>query len=643
VATTVLTVRGLRFAIRLLVDRQIETSLDAVTTIIEERFAPAQRILETLGKDVRNGTLPTKDPEALAKVFARVLEFEEGIAWISFGYLDGAFAGVRAAEGEQFINISHPGSAAREWRLLRDGRLAPVARASLPDHFDSRKRTWFERAIQQPGKVWTPPYKFADGQHGITVSMAVRDEDTGKLMGVLTVDFYLKDVEDYLQQLTNEFRGNPMIFSSTGALVAAPRSLEASPQIESIRNRIFSDFLERETGGRRGNQILEVSTDTDTYFAGIRSIETLGGLRVFTAILFSRREAFGAVQNIMWTSLGAGLVALVLSLGVGIVVAGRIASPLKSLAREVRQVGDFHLDSSPLPQSQIQEVRILSEAVDRMRTSLKSFSYYVPVDLVRDLVRGGNMAELGGERRQVAIFFCDLASFTRFSERKTPEEAVQALTTYFEAFGQAIHAQGGIIDKFLGDGLMALFNAPLVIASPAAMACRAALEGLEAFARNREALGGLDVRVGLHFGEALIGNVGTSGRFAYTAIGDAVNLASRLEGLNKFYGTRIIASGEMRAAAGEEDFFWRRLDHVAVVEREEPLEIHELVCASGLVTPALREIRARYERALALILDGRTDEALPLLEALADSDAASKFLLGRARQPQPEVFRFTEK
>ncbi len=628
--TTGLGARGLRVAIETLLERQITTTLDGVTRLVETHFEPSERLLEVLARDIGSGEILLDDPSRLARKLSRDLEFEKNIAWLSFGFPNGDFVGARKSGSTLFLNISRAdGKPPREWRVEAMGPATEINDAALPASFDARKRIWFQMALEAEGKVWTPPYDFATGERGITVSEAVRSPD-GALRGVLTVDFFLSDVAEYLEQLTHDFRGEPLVFSIHGAILAVPKRLADSPVLERLRTVIGADLEKAAAGGMTKARIFEIPMPDDTYLAGVRTVRIPGGLELVSAIVFSRSQAFGAVDRVVMISLLTAVGALVVSLAVGFLLSSRMASPLKALAQEMARVGDFQLASTPLPRSLIREVKVLSESVERMRTSLKSFSHYVPVDLVRDLVRSGGVAALGGERRIISLMFCDLAEFTAFSEKKSPETAVETLTAYFESFGTAIDACGGVIDKFLGDGIMALFNAPEKIADSPAAACRAALQGAENFSSRvrPDGDGPLNARVGLHVGEVLVGNVGTANRFSYTAIGDAVNLCSRLEGLNKQYGTRVIASSAIREAAGETDFLWRHLDRVAVAGREEPLDIHELIGFRQLVRPDQITLAETYSRALGAFLARRWEDAETLWRVLPE-DQPSRILLQR--------------
>jgi adenylate cyclase len=284
-------------------------------------------------------------------------------------------------------------------------------------------------------------------------------------------------------------------------------------------------------------------------------------------------------------------------------MSARIARPLGLIAADLRDVAQFRLSVGPAPRSFVREVATVADAVDRMKASLRSFARYVPTDLVRELLAQGEEARLGGETRQLTIHFSDIESFTGVSERLAPADLVRHLADYLACMSDTIRDHQGTIDKFIGDGIMAFWNAPGAVPDHAAQACRAALRAQEQLAALRtrwEAAGQPEfkARIGLHTGEVIVGNFGTDDRFAYTAIGDSVNLASRLEGLNKAYGTYIMASADVRDQAGPE-FEWRRLDRVAVVGRSEGTNVYELLGERGSVGADVLAGRDLYEHALA--------------------------------------------
>jgi adenylate cyclase len=314
------------------------------------------------------------------------------------------------------------------------------------------------------------------------------------------------------------------------------------------------------------------------------------------------------------------------------------AGHIGRIAADLEQVGRFNLSREPSPASLIQEISVISDVVDRMKSSLRSFAHYVPVDLVRDVIASGNEAHLGGETRELSIFFSDIAGFTSISEHVAPAALVTQLAEYLEAMTGAVRAEGGTIDKYIGDGIVAFFNAPRLLPAHAAASCRAALAAqtaLRALELRWAAAGqpAFPTRSGLNTGAVLVGNIGTPERFAYTAIGDAMNLAGRLESLNKTYGTALLASEAVRTAAGS-GFEWRRLDRVAVVGRRQGTLVFELLGQVGRLSQDLLEARERYEAALEAYFAGRFAEAATGFADAAQlrpDDRAAGVMAGRAR------------
>lgn len=625
-STTWFGAQGLATVIRTLLGRQIETTLDAVTGRVEELFEPSDRLLHTFAKRIRTGAFPVSDPLQVARSLADALEFEEGIKGFYFGYADGRFAGTWLDHGQPILVVSSPdGTPWQEWKADKSGTLVPFARDSVPKSFDARERIWFQLARDHAGLTWSPPYDFIDEGRGLSVSEAVRSTD-GTLIGVVVVDFLLKDITDYLELLKKQYQGDTLVFSIRGRAFASPKDLDSDPIIKQIRKKLEGKDSWQEIRREGGRFVTDFSVNGNAYIAGVRSATVPGDLDCVSAIIFSRKQAFGALEKTIYHGVVTALVALSLSLVAGFLLAGRIATPLKGLATAVARIGRFDLTQNQMPRSVVREVRALSDSIELMRSGLQSFSHYVPVDLVRDLVQGGGVAALGGEKRDIAIMFCDLAGFTSYAENATPEAAVETLTGYFEDFGNAIDGNDGVIDKFLGDGMMAIFNAPERIKEPAASACRAALQGISAMSTRENRFA---VRVGLHCGECLVGNVGTSKRFTYTAIGDCVNLAARLEGLNKTYATQIIATSTFKEAAGDGEFLWRRLDRVAVAGRAAPLDIYELLGFRSGATGNSLTVAENYPAAFDAFLRRDFGVAKQRLLPLLASDQPSRLLEAR--------------
>jgi class 3 adenylate cyclase/CHASE2 domain-containing sensor protein len=258
----------------------------------------------------------------------------------------------------------------------------------------------------------------------------------------------------------------------------------------------------------------------------------------------------------------------------------------------------------------------------------RSFALYLAPAVVDRLVDSDRPPELGGEERQATFFFSDLAGFTTISEQLSAGDLVSLLNTYLTAMTDIIEAHGGFVDKYIGDAIAAVFGAPLddpdhaLNAVKAALACEAKLAELNAtepaFRAHHVAQ-----RIGINTGPALVGNIGSRRRFNYTVMGDAVNVAARLEGVNKVYGTRILVAETTAAAIGSRILF-REIDRVRVVGRGNALAIFEPL-AVGAGEAADRDRAVAQEHALAAWRRRDFAAAAALFDAVAGDAVAERF------------------
>jgi adenylate cyclase len=279
------------------------------------------------------------------------------------------------------------------------------------------------------------------------------------------------------------------------------------------------------------------------------------------------------------------LAALAAALMGTIAIVSWLMRPIPMLARAARDVGEGKLDTEVTWRSS-DEIGVLARAFNDMVRGLRErdhirnvFGRYVSGEIA-DAVLGGKLP-LGGERRHIAVIFADIRDFSAMGQRDQPETVVKLLNDYFSLMTRVIRARGGIVDKFLGDGLLAMFGAPLATDNPEERAVRAALEmrwTLSAFNTHRVQEGLPPIAMGLCVtsGEALVGNIGSDEKMEYTAIGEPVNLASRLEGVNKRLGTSAIVSKAVMEATGAA-FQYKELGSHVIRGWKDPLDLFELL------------------------------------------------------------------
>jgi adenylate cyclase len=266
----------------------------------------------------------------------------------------------------------------------------------------------------------------------------------------------------------------------------------------------------------------------------------------------------------------------------------------------------------------------------------KSFALYLAPQVIDRMLASNKLPDLGGETRDVTVFFSDLEGFSSISEKMSPTELVAFVNEYLSAMTDIIESKGGYVDKYIGDSIVAMFGAPVDDANharhaaEAALLCRAKLDELN---KSSPAFRGITVahRMGLNSGEALVGNIGSRRRFNYSVMSDAVNVASRLEGANKFYGTTIIASETTVGQTGS-TFAWRELDAVRVVGRETPVKIYELMALTGEETPQQRAAADAYTQGLAHWRKREFAATVACFARAAGTDKPSALFLKRASE-----------
>jgi class 3 adenylate cyclase len=348
--------------------------------------------------------------------------------------------------------------------------------------------------------------------------------------------------------------------------------------------------------------------------------------------------------NIFMT-IGAALSGLLFA---SLVTSG-LMRPIHRLVAGTKAIEEGRLDTS-VPVTSGDEIGVLTQSFNAMVGELRlkerikdTFGKYVDPRIVEDLLQRPDLSGQEGDRRVVTVFFSDIEGFTSISERLTPSGLVKVINTYFTMMSEPITTNGGIIDKFIGDGIMAFWAPPFVPAEEqAARACFAALEQLElvtSFQRMipeligvRTAVPQVRIRIGMATGDVVIGNIGSEKFHGYTVMGDPVNLGSRLESAAKQYGVRILISEQTyRLAAASIEA--RELDVLRVTGKTEPACVYELLGRRTAIDARRAALRDKYQEALAQYRARRWDMAAQLFQAcvaLDPDDVPSQLFVQRA-------------
>jgi len=305
---------------------------------------------------------------------------------------------------------------------------------------------------------------------------------------------------------------------------------------------------------------------------------------------------------------------------IGLIIAKKISKPLSELSFIIKMIEKLKFDNQNKVDSRIKEIIDISDAVDNMKNALKSFRKYVPADLVNELMSMHKEAVLSVERKELTICFTDIENFTTISEKTDLEMLVEKMCEYFDGMTRILHNNYATIDKFIGDSIMSFWNSPKRLDNHTFLACKAALECLkfnieinERF--NKTGFPSLNTRFGINTGEVIVGNIGYQDRLNYTVIGDNVNLASRLEGLNKYYETKIIISENVYNVI-KEDFEVRLLDNVIVKGKTYPIKIYELIDFKNCYGKYNKEFLQMYSDGVTYFYEKKWNEALSIFDEI---------------------------
>ncbi|QIF05537.1 adenylate/guanylate cyclase domain-containing protein [Roseimicrobium sp. ORNL1] len=411
---------------------------------------------------------------------------------------------------------------------------------------------------------------------------------------------------------------------------------------------------------KRQNEVIELIKSGEKQ----RATDILGVLDELQVIVQKQRsdmqgimgEVIAAATNesaarhvkIVWTTVLATVTSVLLGLSVAALVTRKLVRPVRSLMTGIQSVekGDLTVQ---LPVATADEIGALTRAFNffiaelRQKEQMRStFGKYIDPRILKQVLLGPESVAASSGRREMSVSFCDLSGFTTIGEQLTPAGVVNLLNRHFTLQAEAIQQQHGIVDKFMGDAVMAFWGPPFSTEQgDALLACRAALEQRKAVERLqtmlpevtglRKNLPQLDLRLGISTGEVVVGNIGSENTRSYTVIGDTVNLASRLEHVNRFYGTHILICGNTRTAAGEA-IVTREIDTIIVKGKTETTSIYELLGLAGEVPESTLALCHRSAAGLAAYHAQDWDTAETAFReclAMDHEDAPARILLER--------------
>ncbi|MGL4426555.1 MAG: adenylate/guanylate cyclase domain-containing protein [Alphaproteobacteria bacterium] len=531
--------------------------------------------------------------------------------------------------------------------------------------YDARLRPWYQGVQKTQQVFWSDLYLYSNSAEiGISIACPIYST-TGVFIGATAADLNINELSNFLKVQSTGPIAKVFIFNKEGELAAYPDIMEIlkikSSGLEMTRldtlsdfnlKKVYQDYLKRDY---QKKFIFEANSNLFkdiAYFVkfpdSFHKDWTLG-------IVILGDKFLGNIKQIQKDTLIFCITMLILALFLMVFISRKISRPIEEVANDLKRIQNLDFDQKLYLKSQFSEISDMLEALKNVVTVLRSFGKFVPKTLVQQLVLAGRGAQLGGEQKVLSVMFCDIQSFTTISEKLHSEQLLLHLSDYFEEMTNIIKKNHGTLDKYIGDSIMAFWGAPLPDAQHAYRACHGVLACMNRLNTlnetwEKQAKPPMLTRFGISTGQMLVGNMGSSDRLQYTVLGDVVNLASRLEQLNKEYGTRILVS-ESTYLPIQDLFIFRPIDRVAVKGKENGVQIYELLSeileTATYPVPPFVELSWLTTEAYEAYCKGNWEKALKcyrkILEAFPD-DFLSQVFIKRCTQfidnPPPEDWDF---
>ncbi|MEP9389839.1 adenylate/guanylate cyclase domain-containing protein [Mesorhizobium sp. KR9-304] len=581
---------------------QIVSQLDAQrASAVRGELSSTFSLLASSAEIVRSilfqGTIKADDEVKREFLFLSLMREQPAIGWIGFGFPDGRFFGSHAAPNGKIEMVEIGAAAASIPRSLRRDIYKPLPgdimfeqRIHSKSAYVPGGAAWYRKARDAGEAVWSVVDILPSGfEPSVVVSRKV--ELYGEYQGVVMVSMSLRRLSDTLAALNGARQSKSFVLDRDRMVLATSDALDgvmAAHLTDFPSSDLLAQAVELSIDGKRGDTFRSLIPGGAL---GPVYVSSAGlpfeGWRLLTAI---PRAAFASDidRNTRRVYLAVTVLALVAAAMAALFANILFARPIARLSVQLRAVERFALDDVRHVPTFLAELDDFSHALKRMAGGLSAFAKYIPSEVVRPLVTGGLAPKPGGKLAEVTVMFADLPSFTELTERLGPD-VEPYLTSFLSLAVAAVHAEGGTVDKFIGDEVMAVWNAPNDVPDHAYRACRAAsairaaMHALPAISAER---GDIRVRIGINTGTALVGNVGSNERLSYTVIGDTVNLASRLVGVAKERGVEIVVS-DMTVQRTDGALPTLDLGKALVRGKSEAVGIHTLLDWPGRPKPIL--------------------------------------------------------
>ncbi|MDQ6960934.1 MAG: adenylate/guanylate cyclase domain-containing protein [Mariprofundaceae bacterium] len=631
-------------------DDFIDSTMASVQDNTRNYLEPAAMIPNLTSRFAQAGAINIDDVKELESYSIELLKTYPQFTTLLYADEQGNFLmPKRLADGKFETKIINRNvTPATETWIYRDPVEGMHQKVSTTISYDPRGRAWYQQAKIKQSLNWTDVYIFFTSQQlGLTASYPILDQ-YGQVKAVYGVDMTLTKLSTFLKSLKIGKTGVSFIMNQKGELVAF-KDIEKIVKKEAgnFRPATFDELglnwltktvkTYQETSERK----FSLEVDGTRYIAAFEPLPTSFAKDWLIGIVVPEDDFIGILKSSNKNMVLISLVLLFLALLVASALSNKISKPMVSLVQAIDKIRGFKLGDAVNVRSPVREIQVMNAAIESMRIGLSDFQKYVPATLVRQLIEEGEEATLGGSKKELTIFFSDIENFTTLSESMDPESLALHISSYFEVLTAIVSSHEGTVDKYIGDAIMAFWGAPLANKYHARGACRTALLCQQSLLKLNqqwveEGKPAMITRIGLCTGDCVVGNIGSTQRMNYTVLGDTVNLASRLEGVNKVYHTDVLISQSTYLAV-KDDFVCRLVDVVAVKGKSQAMKIYELMAEKKKADLTCLQLSYDFNRAMDYYLKQAWVEANMRFIAIShrhSEDTLSAMYVARCQQYQ---------
>ncbi|MSR50216.1 MAG: adenylate/guanylate cyclase domain-containing protein [Gemmataceae bacterium] len=526
--------------------------------------------------------------------------------------------------------------------------------------YDYRKRPFYfqgkAQSVLKKGE-WTNCFTFLKNfkkiRTGLFYSTGLGD-DNGELFAVLSIGISTEWISGYLNEVMQQIHKKgissfifeklpdksikvlahslmadvfPKDEEGNTIYYALPKDMK-DPAIEKMILSVPDSLLNGLKLQGDFEKLIYFDVDGSDYVGMIKTVLPGTSPDWYVSLYVPEKVLFSNAYWHFYLAIGILAAVMIISVVLSIILARSASKPIESLVLLAKKIGKLDFSHKVKADSNIIEIKNLAHSMSLMQIGLQAFTQYLPKDVLKSLFDAGTGAVPGGKEKDVAIMFADIANFTHYSESLDPNDLVLQLNEYLGCFSSVIIRNQGTVDKYIGDAVMAYWNAPRDCDDYVFKACKTAIQGLynlsflqKEWAKLNKPI--LKARVGINTGNVVLGNIGTEQHLSYTVIGDNVNLASRLEGLNKVYDTTIMISDVTLKACGDR-LVTRPIDLVGVKGKDKKIMVHELLGLTNETSSKIVNFCSDFKTAFAAYVKKDWSVGLSLFQNLASENPDDK-------------------